>query len=186
MQREVILVFGKSGEGKSYLVKHQLLVGKPRVVVFDTVREYHGTILHSFSEFVEYFSKEPQEFFVSCRFDTKLEYVYAARALWEIENVYVVLEECDNYMRSTTFSDPGHPFTKIVTQGRHKRINIIGITIRPHLVSVSLRSIVTHAYVFRHTEPSELAYLEEWGFDSDTVFNLARREYEEREMIRTA
>jgi DNA helicase HerA-like ATPase len=171
-QREVTLIFGRTGSGKSTLAK-SLIGNSKRVIVFDRLEEYKGgLVIETFSEFVKYFSEEPETFFVVCRFPHLTSYEFTAEALFSIKDTLVVLEECDLYLSSVSFNDPDNSFNALVTRGRHAGISILAITQRPHLIAITLRAMATEAITFVQHEPRDLGYLESWGFDPEEVSQL--------------
>ena len=175
IQREVIIIFGRTGEGKTTLAK-EIMQHFSRVVVFDTAREYHGEVITDFDDFV-YFFEQPHsaEYFLICRFPSSVSYQYAAKLLFATEHdVLVVLEEADHYLGSVSFSDPTDPITVLVTQGRHAKIHLLAITQRPHLIAITLRAMCTRKITFCQDEPADLDYLEAWGFDAEEVRALPK------------
>lgn len=177
IQRDVILIFGKTGSGKSTLTK-KIINGFDRVIVFDTVAEYQGLIIESFNDFVYYFKKQPDKFFVSCRYEDLEDYEYSARAIPVIGKCLVVMEEADNYLQSTSFSDSTDPFVRLVTRGRHSQISILAISQRPHLIAITLRAMRTKVYAFSQDEPADLDYLSAWGFDPEKLSRLELFQFE--------
>lgn len=178
VQREVVLIFGKTGSGKSTLAR-DIIDRFDRVIIFDTRQEYGGIVLESFAEFIDFFRMDPPEFRVSCRFSSPVSFTYAAKAAFEIGDCLVVLEEADNYLKASSVSDPDDPVVQLVTRGRHAEISILAITQRPHLVAITLRGMATTVYTFGGSlmEPRDLAYLAQWGFDPEAVSALPRFEY---------
>jgi hypothetical protein len=54
----------------------------------------------------------------------------------------------------------GHPLWRVLYQGRHFRVFVLGITQFPMNVSVSLRESAQWVFSFRVLEPSQLQYLQ--------------------------
>jgi hypothetical protein len=180
IQREVIIIFGRTGEGKSTLAK-KIIARYNRVVVFDTLHEYHGTVFSDFDSFVDYFQHPDSDFFLVCRFPSPVSFSYAARLLFETqEDILIVLEEADNYLNSVSFNDAYDPFFQIVTRGRHAKISILAITQRPTLIAITLRAMSTRVITFCQTEPGDLDRMEDWGFDPEEVRNLEKFKYLEK------
>jgi DNA helicase HerA-like ATPase len=176
-QREVILIFGKTGSGKSTLAR-SILKRFDRVIIFDTLEEYSGVIvLESYEDFTDFFSRNPEHFIVACRFRSELSYEYAARAAFQIQNLLLVLEEADIYLRSVSFNDPENPYNNLVKRGRHAGISLLAITQRPHLIDITLRAMKTEAITFRMDEPRDVAYLEDWGFHAEEITTLPHFKY---------
>lgn len=181
MQRKVILILGKVGSGKSTLAK-RIIRGYSRVIVFDTLEEYHnGIVLHSFDEFLRFFREEtPQDFFCVLRFrgyskdDTLRQYEYAARCVEVIGNCLLVLEECERFINSY---DQDGSLNDLISFGRHQQVSILAIGRRPTEIPIDMRAAFTSVISFRQTEPNDLRYLESWEFDSQVLYNLPQFQY---------
>jgi hypothetical protein len=168
MQRRVILIFGKTGSGKSTLSK-RIISQFERVIVFDPLEEYSGLVVFSYEEFVEYFREYRPTFHVVCRFENEEDYEKVAMGVWYIENVLLVLEEVETYLNSY---DRQSYINHLIAFGRHKRISILGIGRRPVEVPIKLRAQCSSIFSFQQTEPPDIMYLEKWGFEPRELLAL--------------
>jgi DNA helicase HerA-like ATPase len=173
-KRQVILIFGKTGSGKSYLTK-QLLSQFNRVIVFDPKEEYSGFTVHSFAEFVVYFEMEPQgrgDFMIVCRFRDMEDYQRAATACFTLEDLVLVLEECELFLSSYD-QDSDEPINKIISTGRHARLSVIALGRRPSEIPIRIRAQCSTIVTFKQTERADLYQLASWGFDAEEVRELS-------------
>jgi hypothetical protein len=183
MQRKVILLLGKTGSGKSTLAK-KLLKGFPRSVTFDPLAEYRGglifTDLETFGEHIGPYAGTSDPFHFVCRFQgpdletTEAMYHGAARILYVVGDVCLLLEEVEQYLSSY---DGDNPINYLISFGRHKRVSLIGIGRRPSDLAIKLRAQCTTVVSFHQNEPRDIAYLETWGFDPGALESLGPFEY---------
>lgn len=178
-RRKVVLIFGKTGSGKTTLAK-SLMKAFTRVVIFDPLAEYPGLVVSSFEDFCELHLEEREEFHVVCRFasaddfDTEAMYDYTARALWHIGNLLLLCEETELFLNSSNRSSY---INHLINFGRHKEISIIGVGRRPSDIAIKLRAQCTSVVSFTQNEPRDLQYLQAWGFDSEELVTLPEHTY---------
>jgi len=156
---EVILIFGKRGSGKTTLAK-KLLLGKKRVVIFDTLREYKiGLVTDDVIVVFEFLSQH--EFSQVCRIsyspeiEDKKAFGYVCDLVYSMKDLTLLVEEVDNY--STALITP-ESFSKIIRYGRHQNISLIAVARRTAEVPRLLTSQATDFYVFAHHEPRDVEY----------------------------
>lgn len=175
-QRKVFLIWGKVGSGKTTLGK-KILARFPRVVIFDTLHEYHGTIVKTFPDFLDLAqAMHDKPFTIICRYMSNLEYEYTAKAIRELGNCLVVLEEVEAYLSSYE-KDTDNPINWLISFGRHVNVSILGIGRTVTEIPKKLRAQFTSITTFVQTEPSDLAYLELQGFDPEEVSTLDKFAY---------
>ena len=181
MRDNVVLILGKRGSGKSTLAK-RVLSRYPRVIVFDPLSEYrNGLIVQSMPAFFEFFERERERFQLVCRFeavdtDAMLrEYEYAARACWELQNLLLVLEECEQFITS---NDRQSFINYLISFGRHRHVSLLAIGRRPAEIPIRFRANFTTVAAFNTTEPNDLRILEAYGLDTERVQALPPFEYE--------
>ena len=181
VQRQVILILGKTGSGKSTLAK-RLIRKFPRIVVFDPLDEYPGDfICESVEDFAETVEREAEseKFVIVCRFKSDsvsvhavmLQYETAARIVKEVGDLLLVLEEAEMFIDSY---DSDSAINYLISFGRHKGISILGIGRRPTELAVKLRAQSTTFITFQQSEPRDLQYMTALGFDAEEVEALER------------
>ena len=175
-QRKVFLIWGKVGSGKTTLAK-KILDQFSRVVIFDTLHEYHGTIVTTFPDFLDLAQeRHDAEFRIICRYMSNVEYEYTAKAVRVLGNCLVVLEEVEAYLSSYE-KDTENPINWLISFGRHVNVSILGIGRTVTEIPKKLRAQFTSITTFVQTEPADLAYLEAQGFDPDDVSSLEQFDY---------
>lgn len=181
MQRKLILIFGKSGSGKTFLAK-RIIEQFPRVIIFDKLHEYDGDVATSFQEFLELEPDARSSYVISCRYlfddldEIQLHYDYTARAVWEFGNCLLVIEECEQFIDS--YASNSNPINHLVSVGRHHGVSLLAIGRRPFEIAVKIRTQFTSIVTFKQTEPNDLRYLASYGFDADAVSRLSFDEHE--------
>lgn len=172
-KRTIKLIFGKTGQGKSYLAQ-QLIKEEKRVVIIDPLFEYeNGFIFYNFSDLIDYYSEhEPETFKFICRFKTDLEIDYLFRFCEVAKNLTLVLEEAEIYISPQARSSN---FLRLVRYGRHQAISIIGIARRTAELSSDLKAQVNTIYSFCQTLPRDIQIMEDLGFND--VENLPPHKY---------
>lgn len=157
---EMIFVSGQRGSGKSYWVKDHLR-GLTRYLLYDTMGEYGpaaGPCFVEIDELIDYLV--PYEngggFFEAVfapiedsDFETFCEVGLA------LGNVCVIIEEVDQF--ATPYYTP-LAFQKMIKRGRHRGVNVLGVSQRPASVSRLLTSQTTRFIVFRMFEPKDITY----------------------------
>jgi hypothetical protein len=158
MERKVILIFGKRGSGKSFLLQ-KLIEKTPRLLTFDTLGEYtQGVVCDNVQTLAGFWQKHyHQNFRLIYRPLKPAEEVETIAGLvWTCGNMTFAVEEID------TFCGPlqiGDNFAQIIQRGRHKNIELIGITQRPFGINRLLTSQAKEIYVFNTNEPRDREYL---------------------------
>jgi hypothetical protein len=178
MTAEVQLIVGMRGFGKSTLAR-ALCRAQPRVVAFDPMRDFlrHGQFvrcetLHDVRR--QLARRWSQGFRLAWPVATNhVEALHGLACLmWEAQRHYedgaetrpvlIAVDEMNLGYPATTLPANRQGFTRLVLQGRHRGIGLLGITQRPALVSPNFRSNAAATYIFR---------LE----DEDDVLSIRRR-----------
>ena len=149
--------------------------------MFDPLNEYFdGLVVRSFEEFTRYFMKPHDEFCVICRYQyssletVSLAYELTAKAVWEIGDCLLVLEEAEQFLDSQNRESF---LNYLISFGRHRKISLIGIGRRPVELAIRLRAAFTSIVSFKQTEPNDIRYLEALGFNAEEVTSLELYEY---------
>jgi len=158
-QREVILLSGRTGTGKSTLAR-KLYLQFPRRVIYDPQHEHEEkslSRLHSFNPF-----------HITTQSATN-----AASLAWLAGNCVLVIDDAYAYMRHPLETD----ILRVVKEGRHRAVSIIAVTQRLPDVAPDLRSEVDVMIAFKAVMQSDIDRLErEWGF-RQSVGTLTDRNY---------
>ncbi len=128
------------------------------------MHEYsEGIIFDSILNVIEYIEKNNLyknldiPFTFICRFTNDWEFEILFKLVWNLENVLLVVEECEIYVSPYSKSSS---FLKLVRYGRHRKISIIGIARRTSELSLDLRSQGTRIISFKQTESSDLSKMD--------------------------
>lgn len=137
-QRIITLVVGKTGYGKSFYVKSELVTIFPRHVIFDLMSEYVEGIdfnpkgyeiftdIEDFYEFM-YQHTEDKRLRVICQFDDQCDYEYAFKVTYASENTAVIIEEIANFITPHKIVVE---LESLIRFGRHKSTSIVATTQR--------------------------------------------------------
>ena len=164
MKREINLIFGKTGTGKSTFAK-RYIENYNRVVIIDAMEEYEGIIFYRMSDLFDYIEfndliDNDKPFRLVCRFSEDIEIEYLFETLFVVGNLLLVVEEAEIYI--SPYAKSG-AFLKLVRYGRHKKISILGIARRSSELSLTFRSQVNCIYSFKQTDFNDLKYFEKLG-----------------------
>jgi hypothetical protein len=148
----------------------QLIENEKRLIVLDPREEYNNLIIiEDFESFI-FFIKKKKEFRISCRFTRDEDIEFLFKAIFDIENVLLVMEECE------VFINPGNKssnFLRLVRYGRHKQIRLIGVARRTAELSRDFRAQVNKVISFKQTEDIDLKKMEELGLKNlDNLISL--------------
>lgn len=172
--RKIILIFGRTGSGKSYLAKRMIQKLK-RVVVVDKMFEYHSeTIFYNFDDLLEYYLKFiPNEFNFVCRFESDEDIELLFKFCWYVKNLVLVVEESELYISPYKKQSE---FLKLVRYGRHRAISIIAIARRVVELSNDVKANADEIISFKQILKKDIEYLKQLGFQK--VDKLNQYEFE--------
>lgn len=178
MQNKIILVIGRKGTGKSYLVKNELIPRLDNVIILDALNEYNPSEYKSLRNYKVFYDLETfliaihegnvSKAILKLDNDDDIETFFLMA--FHFSSHYLIVEEINKYCSSAYISKG---LTKIIRYGRHKEINVIGITQR----SFDLPKIITSQcdiyILFQQHEPRDIEYLEKsTGQDLSKLKNL--------------
>lgn len=158
-----LAVYGRSGSGKTTRVK-ALLKGRRRVVVFDPMDEY-GRLpgfkgARSLSAVLELLKKGWRSGFKIAYvpagdFPAKLHHL--AKLLWQAQAPYAAGDDTRKLTFIVEELSLGYPSARlprgldkmdqVILQGRHRGLEVIGVTQRPAEISATFRGNANEAYI---------------------------------------
>jgi hypothetical protein len=158
METSVKLVFGLRGTGKSYYVKHVLIPQYKRRIIYDTQGEYNdGVIFEDFAKLKEFwavhYEKDFRIIFRPIRHDNFLE---LCDLVYLCGNMAFIVEELD---LTAGTHDNDIEFLSLIKRGRHRNVDIIGISQRPFGINRNITSQAKEIYSFCQKEPRDIDYL---------------------------
>lgn len=165
-EKIIILIFGKRGSGKSELAKKlssdRIRSGGPqRLLIYDTLGEYtDGVIVSDLMLLRDYWKKVYRGNFriIYQPVDPEGDFDSVCREVCKCEDLTFLVEEMDRFARPLALS---RQFKEIVQRGRHYRVELIGITQRPHGIDKLLTSQAKQMCIFNTTEPRDIDYFKE-------------------------
>jgi len=158
MERKVELIFGKRGSGKTFL-NQKLTEKTPRLLIFDTLGEYsQGVVVNDVKELADFWQRyHNKKFRIIYRPLKPVDEIETVAGLvWSCGNMTFTVEEIDCFCGPLSIGDN---FAQIIQRGRHKNIELIGVTQRPFGINRLLTSQAKEIYVFNTNEPRDREYL---------------------------
>ena len=172
--RQVVLILGKSGTGKTVLAK-RLTENCKRILILDPLFEFGGTIFFTADEVAAYLENNPEEFRIVLRPQEEEDVEFFFRIARSVGNVTLLVDEAEIYISPGSMPDA---FRWLVHFGRHVRVSIIAVARRAPELNVYLRAQQTSMISFAQTEPRDVDHLVEYGFPREAVEALEDHEYE--------
>lgn len=159
-EKKVRLVIGKRGSGKSVLTKY-LIRNDRRLVVYDIMSEYVDGVTFDDTErpeLMEFWRHIYRQGFriIYRPLSPKVEIEWLALAVFALGDLTFVIEEIDSIC--TPFDIPP-PMQAIIQRGRHKNIELIGVTPAPFGIHRDLTRQAKDIFIFRTSEPRDIQYL---------------------------
>jgi len=161
-EKKIQLVMGKRGSGKSELTKY-LIRNVNRLVVYDIMSEYVEGVTFDDTEIdqlVDFWRQVyyMRDFRIIYRpMQPKEEINWIAEAVFALGDLTFVVEEIDSIC--TPFDIP-LPMQAIIQRGRHKNVEMIGVTPAPFGIHRDLTRQAKDIFIFRTTEPRDVQYLQ--------------------------
>lgn len=164
-ERDIILVFGKTGMGKSRWTR-AYLKGQRRVMVVDPMREHDGILFEDLSELINHVQEYPT-FRVRTEWPDEVNPIAAvAMAVNDprrfegkkIPELTFVVEESQ---RCIPVRGEMHPaMSNVILRGRHHHVTLLAVAQRPTTVHIHARSQWTRMVVFHQSEGADTTWLE--------------------------
>lgn len=157
IQREITLVFGKTGMGKSNWNKVYLGT-LPRVIILDPLDEYPGIEFDDLGDMIDFIEANPERFIVKSADILNLEGL--SEIALGIGNCHFIIEEAQRCLPASNYPLP-ESFKSLIFQGRHTGNSIIVSAQRPSIVNIAARSQWTRIISFNLTETADVGWLEQ-------------------------
>ncbi|MBA7523274.1 hypothetical protein ES705_15398 [subsurface metagenome] len=157
VEKKIRLIFGKRGCGKSELARI-LCQDHKRLIIYDTLGEYTaGVIIEDLQALKEFWGLIYRGNFriIYQPVDPEGDFDAICKLVNECGDLTFLVEELDRYSRPLALSQP---FKEIIQRGRHRNIELIGVTQRPHGIDKLLTSQAKEMFIFNTTEPRDIDY----------------------------
>lgn len=174
--RKVILILGKTGQGKSTLSK-VFFNRSTRVIAIDPLHEYSsGLSFFDTAELLDYhLENTPKTFRYSLRSTAEKDTNSLFQFCWTVGNVLLIVEEADIYLgRENPYFDP------LVNQGRHRNVHLCSIVRRTPEVNRGYRAQLTSLFSFFQNEPEDVRLIGKWGLSETQVVALQPVKFPDR------
>lgn len=158
MQREVVLVLGKTGSGKTTWAR-RFIQTQTRVIVLDAgFQDYQVRSVSDLSELISVVDKlnVGGSGFFRITYTPRM---YESPVIMDLSrvvaNCWLVLEEADR------MEDPkvNPEYDEIISRGRHYGVSILAVSLYPFKLPADLRRQATRIVCYRMHEPRDLDYL---------------------------
>lgn len=154
--------------------------GRSQVLVYDTLCEYSdGVICQDFKNLCEawkHLNGKPYKL-VYQPVSPNEDFASVCDLVYKCGNITFLVEEIDSFLSINT-SGLDREFLNIVQRGRHREVELIGITQRPYAMPAILRSQCKELYTFRQFENRDIDWLRGiLGDRADEVKSLRQFEY---------
>lgn len=175
-ERKIILITGKTGTGKTKLVK-QLVGVFPKVIILDTIGEYSESsyiIYDSFNDLcLHRLHNTLYDYTVVLRDFDENDIEFICQYAKIHTDVCIVIEEFEKYVENlNSFPE----LEDVIRRGRHYDVSMIVISQRVPDFPPTVRSQISTFITFKQDEPIDLKHLQDRGFIPDEVMNLQRCE----------
>ena len=174
----ITAVYGRRGTGKSTLVK-SILRDRSRVVVFDPTGEYArlrgyaaAATIAAVRDHMKQGWKRGFRIAYVPRWDhigelhDLTEFVWAAQAPYDDgrdhRQVTLVVEEANLAMPASQLPRDKGGIVRAILQGRHRGIEIIGVTQRPALVHPNFRGNAAETWLFALEDYNDIGTVRRW------------------------
>lgn len=155
--REITLVFGKTGMGKSNWNK-VYLGSLRRVIILDPLGEYPGIEFDDLEDMLDYIEGNQERFVVKSSNVLDLEGL--SEIALGIGNCHFIIEEAQRCLPASNYPLP-ESFKSLIFQGRHFGNSIVVSAQRPSIVNIAARSQWTRIISFNLTETADVGWLEQ-------------------------
>jgi DNA helicase HerA-like ATPase len=170
-QREIALVFGKTGMGKSNYIKTYLSELK-RVIILDPLDEYPAKEFQNPEEMLSHIEMNQKEFRVKSTNILHLEIL--GEIVDSLNDVTFIIEEAQRCLPASRQELPDS-LQRIIFLGRHFGRSLVIAAQRPSIVHIAARSQWTRIVTFNLTEVGDLRWLEGTsGYDIENEYDIRK------------
>lgn len=186
MNRDVVLVFGKTGMGKSLWTKRHV-ARLPRLLVCDPQAEYASTLYcDDVGGLIARLQKMPRAFRLSTP-DVE-QFGLLSEAAMTVGRCWLVVDEAQRVLPPHT--DLPAEFQDVVYRGRHPEVSLLVVAQRPTTVHLTARSQWNRIVTFCQTEKADTNWIRQVsGFDVEPrelgkfeYYDIAATGYERRKL----
>jgi hypothetical protein len=173
-QRDITLVFGKTGMGKTQWAR-QYLKTIDRVLVLDPLEEYHECVFYDdLSDLIDHCNKYK---IFRCGYNNLTDFPLLCRITKTIPETTLVIEEAQRVLPPRKLLDEN--FTELIYRGRHYGSGLLMVAQRASTVDIAVRSQFTRLITFRQSESKDVDWICDCsGFDlADEILGLEPLEY---------
>lgn len=167
-QRELILVLGKTGSGKTSWLRHHVMTRVRRALIVDAgFNEFDASAMPSFDILCQVLEGCCDSHFWRVSYTPiSSEFPFVLEAAARVGNLHLVLEEADRLPSPSDCT----AYDEIITRGRHYGVSILAAALHPYKLPADLRRQATRIITFRQHEPRDLAWLSDvMGPDVDRL-----------------
>ncbi len=159
--REINLVFGKTGMGKTTWLKRHLR-GIRRTLVMDPVNEYDQ--VQKFDALDELIEHVQRYKVFRVRTEWEMDFPFLCAAAKALGGCTLVIDEAQRVIPPR--GELPAVFEDLIYRGRHRRVSLAIAAQRPSTVNLVARSQWTRLITFRQTEPNDVRWIEDTtGYD---------------------
>ncbi len=179
-EREIILVLGKTGMGKTRWTK-RYLTGAHRLLILDPQLEYDGPLFESVDggadheQLLDYLANH-RAFRARVPYTTIQEFAFLCRIVYHVKRCTFVVDEAQRVLPESRSRLP-RDFEHVLYRGRHARVTLVLIAQRASTVNIAPRSQWTRIISFRQTEPPDIKWIESQAGEALPLDTLNAGEY---------
>jgi hypothetical protein len=166
-ERDITLVFGKTGMGKSRWTK-AYLASQRRVICLDPMRDQEGILFDDLQELIAHVEKN-QHASYRVRSEFADDFPVLCLLAQAAGQTTFVVEEAQRVVPSKLqggMSELPPAFEDLVYRGRHRDVSLCFVSQRPSTVNIVARSQWTRIICFQQSEGADVGWLEAaTGFD---------------------
>lgn len=175
--REIILVLGKGGCGKTLWTRRHLAAQTRYLVTEWDQHEYRGVLITHRAALLAYLERFGHASFRIC-YDRVEDFPALCVYAQSLRNLTLVIEEADRPGLCGAPVDV--ELMELIARGRHYGVSLVAVSGRPTNLAVDLRARATRVIAFAQTEPDVLTWLRQsCGFDPSAIRALHPLEYYE-------